>query len=52
VREEEEGGQLGREGGLGRPGGQGPVGERRKKNGWLEKKEWAVEGPKGRMGRK
>jgi hypothetical protein len=29
VREEEEGGRLGRAGGLGRPGGRGPVGEGR-----------------------
>jgi hypothetical protein len=39
VREEEEGGRLGHEGGLGRPGGRGPVGEGRKKNGRLEEKK-------------
>jgi hypothetical protein len=38
VRKEEEGGRLGREDGLGRPRGRGPVGEGRKKNGRLEKK--------------
>jgi hypothetical protein len=47
VREEEEGGRLGRAGGLGRPGGRGPVGEGRenrqvkkkrlgRKAGWAE----------------
>jgi hypothetical protein len=45
VREEEDNGWMGRDGGLGRPGGRGPVG-RGGKIGWLEKKEWA-EGPDG-----
>jgi hypothetical protein len=51
LREEEGDDWLGRVGGLGRPGGRGPVG-RGGKIGRLEKKEWAVAGPKGQMGRK
>jgi hypothetical protein len=52
VREEEDDGWLGRDGGLGRPGVRGPVG-RGGKIDWLKRKrEWAAAGPKGRMGRK
>jgi hypothetical protein len=46
VREEEEDGRLGREGGLGRPRGRGPVG--RGRSGRLKKK-WVMAGPKGRL---
>jgi hypothetical protein len=51
VREEEDDGWLGRDGGLGRPGGRGPVG-RGGENQPVKKREWAVAGPKGRMGQK
>jgi hypothetical protein len=50
VREEEEDGRLGREGGLGRPRGRGLVG-RGGAAGCEEKKKWAAAGLKGRMGR-
>jgi hypothetical protein len=45
VREEEEGGRLGRAGGLGRPGGRGPVGEGRE-NRLVKKRDW-VDRPDG-----
>jgi hypothetical protein len=51
VLEEEDDGWLGHDDGLGRPGGRGPVG-RGGKIDRLEKKEWVVARPKGRMGRK
>jgi hypothetical protein len=51
MRDEEDDGWLGRDGGFGWPGGRGPVG-RGGKIGRLKKREWAMAGPKGRMGRK
>jgi hypothetical protein len=52
VREEEEDGRLGREGGLGRSRGRGPMG-RGGGAGWGKRKQkkWAAAEPKGQMGR-